>query len=863
MSTTFTQSIATQHRRSQSARITRACLLLLLAIAAPIAVLAWLDAQFVLSPAWRWLAFLTTAIATLLALATAKRSIRRADQRATAAAMDASSQLPTGYVISTSAEFAAATSTDPTNQAMLDRLHAEAEKLATTSHPRHPWPGKWLVSATAATLTLAVAILLTHGTQPILRMLLPWQPMPYTHITLSPSESLPAKKEAFSIKGTVQGRPAENVLITLGIGQRLRAPVAADGSFTLTFPEGITEATTAIAYAAADGVSPSIALELRAIPTLAGYQHTITPPAYTRHPERQETQPSFALLRASQVVFTVTFDNLPTGVRMIFDNARPPLDLTPSPESALTWQADLGEIPRTFGYSLEVTDANGTYPVEENAQQIVATPDKPPAITINESNAAKLESRSDMLTVAYSARDDIGLANVAVSYYRVGDPQEKIIQLANFDTTTLDHNGDWFLPLADLNVRPMDMLVVVFQARDGNTLDGPGIGFSEPLIIEIPDDPGPSGEEKDPSDGGGGPSPEITQINPLEIQRQIYRDTLRTSLRHTPTPLAELAERQQEIPQHLTEMANTDLAAALGLRFVDLLKIASDAAENSARALNPPAQNRVRPDIQAALRFQATAINALVEAARMQMELETEPPPPGEAEEPPPPQTVFTLIGETTPPPADPEAEGQERIAQALLDLQDALEKQEQLTREIEESDPSDNSDSSDPSEDSPSDGQPSEGEGSPSESGQPSPGEGSQGGEPSENDPQSQPADPQSPAPTLAERQLALEEFSRKIEAQIEQLQASETGADPKLAADQMRRAAEFQRQAAEAILQGKPADASRDGSQSEDAIRRALMITESLLDRSVQAGIEATYQPTGYQGIIQNYSRRLSYDQ
>lgn len=303
---------------------------------------------------------------------------------------------------------------------MLDRLHAEAEKLAANSQPRHPWPGKSLVSIAAATLVLAVALLLIHGTQPPLRMLLPWRPMPYTHVTLAPSDALPAKYQAFSIHGTIHGRVPDDVLIVLGTGQRLRAPVADDGSFDLTFPEGIAGATTAIAYAAADGISPSIALDLRSIPTLAEYQHIITPPEYTRHPERQETQPSFALLRASQVMFTVTFDTPPTGVRMIFDNAQPPLDLTPSTDSALTWQADLGEIPRTFGYHLEVTDANGTYPVEANAQQVVATPDNPPSITINESNADKLESRSDILTISYSARDDIGLANIAVRYYRVG-----------------------------------------------------------------------------------------------------------------------------------------------------------------------------------------------------------------------------------------------------------------------------------------------------------------------------------------------------------------------------------------------------------------------------------------------------------
>ena len=873
MSTDFNQSIAAQHRRSQSARLARASLLLALSLTVPIAGMAWPDAAFVLSPLWRWLAFAIAAIATVFALAAAYRSLRRANQRATAAAMDASSQLPTGYVISTSAEFATATSSDPIQQAMLDRLHAEAGKLAATSQPRHPWPGKWLVSTAAAAIALAAALFLTHGTQPLLRMLLPWQALPYTQVTLAPSVSLPAKNEAFTITGTVSGRIPDDVRIDLGNGQGHRIPVAADGSFQLAFPEGIAAPTTATAFAAADGISPAIALDLRTIPTLLGYQHTITPPAYTGHPERQESHASFAVLRASQVVFSVSFDTPPKGVRMIFDNARAPLDLVPSADSPRTWQAELGAIPRTFGYQLETSDAHGTYPVEENAQQIVATPDNPPTISITESNAEKLKTRKDILTVSHSARDDIGLANIAVKFYRVGDSETIPTPIATFDKPTLEHNGDWLLPLADLNVRPLDTLIVIFEARDTNTLDGPGIGYSEPLIIEIPEDPGTDSEEPPPGEGGG-PSGEITQINPLELQRQIYRDTLRTSLRHRATPLAELAGRQKEIPGHLAEMANSELANALGPQFVALLKTASDAAQKSAQALAPqgPAAS-TRADLRTALNHQATAINALVEAARLQMEMKSEPPPPGEGEEPPPPQTVFTLIGQNTPPKADPEAEEQEQLAKALEDLEKALEDQKKLNEEMkkgEEGEPGDPTDPSDPSDPTDLKGPPSEGppsEGPPSQAPSTQPSTGSQGGPPSENSPDSatppsDPSDPSDPS-KLAARQLALAEFSRQIEAQIEKLRASESAADPKLAAAQMRRAAEFQRQAAEGMLGGKPDDAASSGSQSEDAIRRALIITESLLDRGVQAGIEATSQPTGYQGIIQNYSRRLSYDQ
>jgi hypothetical protein len=842
MNPSSAQTIAAQHRRSQIAGIARGIFLLVLALILPIALTGWIDAAFVLGPGWRWLVFVVAAGATFVTMVAASNRLRRANPRATAAAMDAGSLLPSGYVISTSAEFATATSLDPIQQSLLDRLHAEAGKLAATSQPRHPWPGKWLVLAAFASAALAISLVLIHGTRPILRMVMPWQSMPYTRVTLAPAASLPAKNEPFTITGSIHGRIPANARIVLANGQSRRAPVSANGSFELSFPEGIDAPTTATAYASADGISPTIPLDLRSIPTLVGYQHTITPPAYTRQPVRHETHPSFALPRASRVHFSVTFDSPPSGVSMIFDNANAPLDLTPSPESPRAWVADLGEIARTFGYQLEIRDARGTYSVEENAQQIVVIPDRPPTIAISESNADQITSGNDILRVAYAARDDIGLAEIAVRFYRIGGTQQQPVPLAAFDDIALDHNGEWLLPLAEMHARPLDTLVVIFQARDINTLDGPGIAYSEPLIVEIPEEKGTGGETPTSSEGEGQAGGDITQINPLELQREIYRDTLRTSLRHSDASLDELAERQREIPKHLAEMAGSDLANALGAEFVAYLVTAADATGKSADALG----SATRPDLQGSLSHQATAINALVEAARLQTAMETEPGEPQEGESAP--KTQYTLVGPNTPPPAGDDAENQQRLAQALLDLQQALEQQQNLNQEMRPGEPSA------PAQGAQSQGQTSSTGGS----------QGTGNPEGGSNSQQSAGESQQTASPsTPAQRQLELANFSSEIEARIEKLRASGSAADPQLAADQMRRAAEFQRQAADALLQGDSTEANREATQSENAILRALIITESLLGGGVKAGIEANPLPTGYQGIIQNYSRRLSYDQ
>jgi len=878
MNASFQQQITRQHQRSVGARFTRLVVLLLVALSAPITIMAWFDSALVLSMPWRWLAFILACAAILRVILAGARSLRRADQRTIIADMDAHSDLPSGYVISTSAQFAQTSAADPTEHALLTRLHTEAQRLAATARPLHPWPGRYLVGAAIALVLLAAVLLGSRGAQPFLRMIQPWQPLPYTRVTLLPVTGSPAKHEAFLLEGSLQGRIPAYATVLLDNGQSFRAAVEPDGSFALAFANGIAAPAVAVAVAGADGRSNSVPLALRATPARTGYAHQIIPPAYTGQERRVENRPSFALLRASVLRFSVAFDTPPTAVRMVFDTDRAPLDLRVDRDDPLVWHADLQRVARTFGYHLEVSDAEGTYPVEEQPQQIVALPDKPPTIEITGNNGEDLKSREDILSVEFFAQDDIGLANLNVRYYRVGDPEAKSIRVAAFSPMTLNHEGQWLLELGDLAVRPMDLVVVLLEARDANDVDGPGIAISEPLIIEIPafgeDEDEDSGEE-----GGGGGEAEMQEINPLVLQRQLYRDTLRLSLRLSSTAIEDLIKRQDEVYHHLLMMAESELAQQVGPAFIELINTAAQEAEQAANALVPSAPMgmgfvRRTSNFSAALDHQAKALEALLEAARLQMELEPQEAEEGEESEGDAGEVInYTLIGQQAPPAAADDADEEERIARALLALQEALEQQQQLNSELDEAgqEPGEATEEGEAGEP----GQP----GTPSEQGEPGEGEGEGGMTPGESEGESassgggpggestpDDADPSqsgTPPQTLAERQFGLEEFSRRIEQQIEQLREAQSGADPQLAAEQMRRAAEFQREAAEAILGGSLAEAAEEGARSEEALRRAMVLTESLLDRSVQSGIEAQSHAAGYQNLIRNYSRRLSYDQ
>ncbi len=51
--------------------------------------------------------------------------------------------------------------------------------------------------------------------------------------------------------------------------------------------------------------------------------------------------------------------------------------------------------------------------------------------------------------------------------------------------------------------------------------------------------------------------------------------------------------------------------------------------------------------------------------------------------------------------------------------------------------------------------------------------------------------------------------------------------------------------------------------GEKSVEALDAAALLTKSLLEKQVRQNIEAQAPAPGYESLIQDYSRRISYDQ
>jgi hypothetical protein len=865
MQLSFDHHIRRQSMLALASRCIRYTMFVVLLAAGVLAAGGWLDQWLVLDGKLRWMVLILLLVGLVAVVVLWLRSIRRTRGRYLLAELDRAAALDAGYVISTSAEFSGKQGSDAVEQAMLARLHQKANELIATTTPRHPWPSAFIVVAAAAGLVALVALFLGHGKQPLLRIFKPWAHQPYTTLTVVPMvDPLPVKGEPFVIRGKAFGRIPERGVLRTDSGAERAFRIAADGTFEIAFPQGLTTAESAVVQAGKDGVSKQLALAFRVPPKVVSYAHEIVPPSYTGLATTYETKPSFTIVRGSEVRFGVAFNENPTAARIVFENDLAPVDLQADPADPRQWLVDLGPVARGFGYRLDVADNYGTFSLADEPQQVVVIPDRPPTIQLVKNNSKEIKTRSETLKFDLAAKDDFGLSQIRVQAYRVGGVEGAPKELAHLNPTkseSREWSMKWELDLSQMDVKPMDMVVVVFEAVDGNTLDGPGRAFTDPFIFEVPEDAG-EGEGSASPPPGGPPGEQPETVNPLAMQRQLYRETLQLTLGRGKLTMDEASSRQQDVVEAIGNMQKE--LESPSPEFTELLKQAWEMARRASLGLKGRKLSAGDRSPMSPLRMQEDTIQLLIQAAQIQREMQEmqkpQPPPPEGAQPPPPPgpkpPTKYTLID---PPSASPKNEedkqNQEKIDKALADIEKALAEQEKINKELEEkakTDPKEGKEDKEDKEDK--EGKPSDKPGS------------KPGGTGKPGDPNNQEGDPSKPGDDdseLTNQQLESSELSAKIAAQIEKLRSADERADPKQAAEQMRRAAQYQREAVQALLQNAPEKARDSGANAEDAMRRAAILTEALLDRAVTLGIDAGTRAPGYDDLIQGYSRRLSHDE
>ena len=121
------------------------------------------------------------------------------------------------------------------------------------------------------------------------------------------------------------------------------------------------------------------------------------------------------------------------------------------------------------------------------------TADEAPVVKLKTpATDATLKTVRGSLALLAELRDDVGLASAHFEYIVAsgsgeGDYQFRSGRLSaqRFATATPDGELEFTVPYADFELQPGDHLSVRAVAMDGNTLSGPGIGYSETRIIRV------------------------------------------------------------------------------------------------------------------------------------------------------------------------------------------------------------------------------------------------------------------------------------------------------------------------------------------------------------------------------------------
>jgi hypothetical protein len=722
---------------------------------------------------------------------------------------------------------------------MIDRLNLRAAETLRVAPPtfRGYLRVPSLVAATA--VAALVGLVALQGGNGLLRIIFPWQTMPYTSLTLSgPTDPL-AEGKNFTLTARVSGVPVEKIILyrTDSLDPLSEAKPDQQGLVQLSV-DGI-KAPTEFFVRGGDGQSAPVRIEPYILPRIDAFDIAITPPAYTKSAAKAENKPSFSLLRSSRLHYRVRLKA--PAVSVVFERsaaARKEERVTdhdlaqlqrdengisigvdeptvnhsllpvfhPDPTDPLIWEADFDTAhPEDIVYRLVIAGRHGDQVRNDEPWRINILADNPPVVRIDQHDGADvIHSGNETVHFTISAVDDLGLAKAWLISRKPGQPHTRQkIKLPMGTGRTW--SGIALLALASLDAKPLDIIAVHVEVEDANTIDGPGVGRSEVVYLEIPP---PKSADDEKGGGGEGSSPE--PINPLALQLEILKATIGLPHHASASDLNALAHDQQqnmdfvgEMEEAATEQGSPELAALLHQSRVSMVSAFIFLYQHSpAKAL---------PDEEAAL-------GALIEAAKILEKTKQEPPKDnGDSN-----TKVFTLRPPTAKSSSKKEKsekenkESKERKdskGKKDQDAQKALRKlMEEVQRQLAEQEKLNQ-------------------------------GKGDQA--------------------SREGKQQSLAGDARSAASQASGLQATKgLPGDPKAAVAELERAAGLQDDAAKAVADGDAKTSAELGEKSSEALSHALRQLAAQLGSGSNKSNESNESSAGYERLINDYLRSISYE-
>ncbi len=356
----------------------------------------------------------------------------------------------------------------------------------------------------------------------LLRAAVPWTSAAYTQVEVKPGDAEIAAGTDFAIDSRFRGRPPADAQFqwkTAGAGswQAARLTKTTNDHYAYLIKDARQELTYRVA--GGDAASPDYRLTVYIPAEVKELAVRVEYPAYTGLKPAFQKSGDLTAVRGSTVGFTLT-PNVPLSQAKLSGDKISGLAF--SPGASNTWAGSLLLTTNT-AYRIALWDAKNRPGVPGQTNRIKVLPDEPPKVEILEPAQDMRADATNAIAIKATAADDFGVAELKLVYHKLGEP-EQTLPLQRLSGSNREVTATNTLLLTPLGLKPYELVSYYVEARDNNTLDGPGIGRSPVFFIEITDLEGCKCKPKKP----------MASLNLLVIQKQIIADT-RALADHPPT----------------------------------------------------------------------------------------------------------------------------------------------------------------------------------------------------------------------------------------------------------------------------------------------------------------------------------------
>ncbi len=583
------------------------------------------------------------------------------------AALDAEAEQPDlGCIVSTAAEYASGkvSATNEYEPELAAALQSEAAKRL--ENVELPYRSKLWRPISAFGIAVALIIFFVAVTPrawtALKRIAFPWMKAQYTEVVVKPGDAEVRVGQDLDISSVFTGRPprAPKVYWQKGddpVWQSVALEKSDDGAFV--YPLKNVTAPVKYRVTGGDAVSPDFQITPFIPPEVKDFSLGVTYPEYTKLKPVSQTSPEITVLRGSTATIHLRANvELSRALLRLTDTNAAPVELRRGENQV--WAGSL-QITKDMDYVIELFDQKGRKGEDTKSYHLTAQADAPPKVEILDPAQDMRADATNKIPVRISAADDYGVDEIRLVFHKLNSPEQSILcQVQSEKNGEVIAAGD--IDLATLELKRYDVVAFHAEAKDHNTLDGPGIGRSPLYFIEITDK---ESSRNPPLQGQPG-----EQVNLIVVQKQIIADTMALSQASASTNFSELSFREKLAGEfgrtYLTNMAAAPAEA------VAEMQAAIAAMEKATASLEKRARDSALP-------AEEEALARLYQVLALLPDLKSIPIPPIPQLPQPPQKPQLAVSLQEIKKPAKEEEKPDPEIEQALEEARELREEQEAL----------------------------------------------------------------------------------------------------------------------------------------------------------------------------------------